>query len=166
MKKLILLAAAAALAGCGSEKSGTFDAGDGEKGSYTVDSANGDTNVTIKTDEGEFAMQSGPGVDAELPDGFKLYPGATVVSNTKIKHNEGSNVSVMMTTPDSADAVLAFYRPQAAAAGIEISTEYKNQASTMIGGQDEAGSAFVLQVTPGSDGETTVNLSLSKKAGG
>lgn len=166
MKKLLLLAAATALASCGSEKSGTFETGEGEKGSYTVDNSNGDTNVTIKTDEGEFAMQSGPGVAADLPDGFTIYPGATVVSNTKLKHNEGSNVSVMMTTPASAEEVLAFYRPQAAAAGIDITTEYKNQASSMIGGQDEAGSAFVLHVTPGSDGETTVNLSVTTKAGG
>lgn len=165
MKRLIMVAAAAALASCGTEKSGTFETGDGEKGSYTVDSADGETNVTIKTDDGEIAMQSGPGVAADLPDGFTLYPGATVVTNTRLKHNEGTNVSVMMTTSASAEEVLAFYRPQAAAAGIEIMTEYKNPGSTMIGGQDDSGRAFVLHVTPGTDGDTTVNLSLTTTAG-
>ncbi len=165
MKKLALLVSCAALAACGSEQSGTFQTDDGETGTYSVDQSNGEGSISVKTDDGEFTMQSGADVDAELPEGFSLYPGATVLSNTRISHEEGSNVSVLMSTDASAEEVLAFYRPQIDSAGIDVKTEFKNQASTMIGGDDGAGNTFVLNVTPGDDGMTAVNLSVSKASG-
>ncbi len=165
MKKLVLLVSCAALAACGSEQSGTFQTEDGETGTYTVDQSDGEGSISVKTDDGEFTMQSGADVDAELPEGFSLYPGATVLSNSKISHSEGSNVSVMMSTDATAEEVLAFYRPQIYAAGIEVKTEFKNQGSTMIGGDDGAGNTIVLNVSPGNDGMTAVNLALSKANG-
>jgi len=166
MRQLSILAAAIALAACGSEKSGRFETPDGQKGTFTADTSDGEGSFSIKTQDGEFHAQSGADVKARLPSGFTVYPGAEVVTNTVMKSNQGSNVAVIMSSRDSKDKVVAFYRKQAEAAGVDIKTEIKSGEMTLISGEASSGLIFSLNTTAGDDGVTGIQLGFTQPAGG
>ncbi|HSG55757.1 MAG TPA: hypothetical protein VLA45_09890 [Paracoccaceae bacterium] len=99
---------------------------------------------------------------AGMPDGFSAYPGATVVTSTTIDTTDGSGVLAVMTTPDAADKVIAFYRAQAEAAGISIEGEMNANGTRLIGGEGAGGLAFSASASPGGEGATTVQLTVGR----
>lgn len=157
MRPILPIAAMIALAACSSEKSGTFETEGGEKGEYTVNSDDGGMNATITTKDGTATMQSGENVKASLPDGFTVYPGATVVTATNVDAGGTKGSLVMMETGDSPEKVAAFYRKQAEAAGIKIEMEMTVNGGKMIGGKGEGGRMFSLNTTT-NDGKTGIQL--------
>ncbi|HSG35522.1 MAG TPA: hypothetical protein VLA37_13375, partial [Sphingomonadaceae bacterium] len=116
MKKIVTIAAALVLAACGSERSGTIETGDGDV-DYTVDNAGGATSTTLTSDEGEVTITSGAGRTVDMPDGFSVYPGSTIVNSSQVSHADGSGVRIEMQTGDSAEQAIAYYRKQAADQG-------------------------------------------------
>lgn len=148
MKRLAILCAALAVAACGSSK---------------TDQSNGETTLTIKGPDGQAVVKAGNNTDIELPAGFTLYPGATVVSNVTLKGADGNQSTLAMTTTDSLDKVVAFYKQQAAAAGVELGAELKSSDSAMIGGNGKDGLTFGLIAGKSDTGGTTANLSLQVK---
>ena len=168
MTKRVILAVTCtvALAACNSGTGGTFETDKGEKGSYKLDQGSDGNTLTIKTDQGEFAMQSGDKAgNVDLPPGFAVYPGAKVVANTSLRNDQGTNVSVMMTVPGSVDQVMDYYRRQAEAAGIDIQTEIKSGTTQLIGGESKSGMIFSLNASPSEEGGTSAHISLVSKAG-
>lgn len=157
MRLVLPIIATLALAACSSEKSGTFETGDGGKGEYTVDSDDGGMNATITTEDGTATMQSGENVKADLPAGFTVYPGATVVSATNVDATGTKGSMVMMETTDAPDKVASFYRKQAEAAGIKIEMEMTINGGKLIGGKGEDGKMFSLNATS-NDGKTGIQL--------
>lgn len=162
MRTLVLLAGALALAACGSEKSGSFETGDGGEGSYTVDSDSGETTATITTDEGTVSMRSGGDVPIDLPRGFSAYPGAKVVSNTIIDQGDGKGSLVIMESEDSLDDITGYYRKQAEAAGVNIGVQLTTEQGRMLAGESEAGMAFSLNASE-EGGKTTMTLMVGDK---
>ena len=155
---------ALALAACGSETSGTFEGEDGETGEYTIDNSTGETTATIKTDDGTATMRSGSNVPVDLPDGFSLYPGASVVSNTVVKQGAGgSGTLVMMTSGDSPEKIAGFYRQQAEKAGIEIQMEMTTNGAQIIGGESGDGLTFSIMASPDGEGGTSAQLTVGKE---
>ena len=160
MKKLVIVSAALALAACGSESSGTFETEDGQ-GTYTVDrDMDGSADINIKTDDGELNIQTGGQLAGDMPDGFSLYPGASVISSSRFSQGEGEGMLVMMQTADSPDSLTDFYRKQAEAAGHEIRMEVTTAQGKMISGKNEAGDVFSLNVSTDDEGLATGQLSL------
>lgn len=157
MRFVLPIAATIALAACSSEKSDTFETEDGEKGEYTVNSDDGGMNATITTKDGTATMQSGENVKADLPLGFTVYPGATVVSATNVDGGGTKGSLVMMETDEAPDKVAAFYRKQAEAAGINIEMEMTINGGEMIGGKGDGGKMFSLNTT-NNDGKTGIQL--------
>lgn len=154
---------ALALAACGSETSGTFEGEDGETGEYTIDRSTGETTATIETEDGTATLRSGSNVPVDLPAGFSLYPGASVISNTVVKQGAGgSGTLVSMSSGDSPDKVAAFYKNQAEAAGIEIQMEMITNGAQIIGGQSQDGLTFSIMANPDEEGGTTAQLTVGK----
>ena len=164
MKKLVILSAGLALAACNSDKEGTFQTDDGSTGTYSVDSSgDGGGTLTVKTQDGEFNVQSGPNAKIDPPAGFSLYPGAEVISNTTLNGPSGKNATLTMNSKAALDQVVGFYRKQAETAGVEIKTEIKAGDAVMLGGETKSGMIFALNAGPADKGGTTAHLSLSQK---
>lgn len=147
--------AALMLAGCGSEISGDFTTEDGENAEYTIDKATGETSMTVKGPDGTATMRSGADVPVTLPDGFSLFPGSTVISNTVVDQPEGRATMVMFETDAEAETVMAHYRKQAESAGFEIQMEMNASGTRMIGGERKADGSSLSITTAGNDGEPT-----------
>ncbi len=147
MHRIIGISAAALLVtGCGS---GDEDA---------VQTAEGEVATQAEQAAGSSAIEAVAG----MPDGFSAYPGATVVTSTTIDTTDGSGVLAVMTTPDTADKVIAFYRAQAEAAGITIEGEMNANGTRLIGGEGAGGLAFSASASPGGEGTTTVQLTVGR----
>jgi len=160
MNKLAIAAVALLVAACGSKQSGTVDTDQG-KLDYSVDKSNGDTSVTLSSKEGDVKYNSGATVKADLPEGFTLYPGATVINTTTASHAEGSGTQVFMSTKDSKDKAIAFYRKQAEAAGIDIKDDVKSGPMETLSGTSKDGENFMVSATEGPDA-TAIRLLLAK----
>lgn len=155
MKRMAIGAVAAmVLAGCGSEPSGTFETADGETGTYEVDPSGDGVTASLETADGTATMRSGADVPIDLPQGFTIFPGAEVVTNT-VFDQAGSKGALVTMRSDAAPAELvAFYRRQADAAGVEIELNMDTDTMQMIGGKSADGSPFSFTATKEPAGTT------------
>lgn len=160
---ITLAAGALMLAACGSETSGTFTTEDGESGEYSVDSASGETVVSVDTPEGQATLRAGPDVDVDLPGGFSIIDGADVVSNMVFDNAGDKGALVTFNSDKSPDEIAEFYRAQAEAAGIDIEIETSINQGKMLGGESADGTTFSITAYPGNDG-TTGQLTISAGA--
>lgn len=159
MRALFISAASLALAACGSSDSGTIETEDGEA-AYDVDQgADGTVSGEFTGPDGETASyEVGANADVELPDGFSLYPGAQVVSSMAAQSSDGGGSMVVMNIDGSADDIIAYYRKEAEAAGVEIQSVIASNGSQIIGGESADGIAFSVNAFPGAEGKTTAQL--------
>ncbi len=115
-----------------------------EESSFEIDSESGEVSATITNDEGTATLQSGEKSVAKLPMGFSLFPGAEVVNSTTFER-DGTTISITSLASDASPAQLvAHYREEAEAAGIEIKLEMSVNDGQMIGGDDGKGNMFSL----------------------
>lgn len=147
--------AALLVAACGSETSGEFTTEDGENAEYTIDKATGETSMTVKGPDGTATLRSGADVPVNLPDGFSLFPGSRVVTNTVVKQPDGQGTMVSFESDAAADAVIAHYRKQAESAGFDIQIEMNTNGTRMIGGERKADGSSMSITASGNDGAAT-----------
>ncbi|MBI1404155.1 MAG: hypothetical protein GC147_13210 [Porphyrobacter sp.] len=158
MRRLALVlagGAAVGLAGCGSETSGEFTTEDGGNAEYTIDKDSGETSMTIKGEDGTATLRSGADVPISLPDGFSLYPGARVITNTVVDQPDGKGTMVMFETTEAADEVIAHFREQARQAGFDIQIDAKMGESLMIGGERKTDGATLSVTANANAGDAT-----------
>jgi hypothetical protein len=169
MRALILVwasGAAVMLAACGSETSGEFTTEDGDTAEYTIDKDSGETSMTVEGPDGTATLRSGTDVPVSLPQGFSLFPGSTVITNTVVSQDDGQGTMVMFETKGAADKVVTHYRDQAKAAGFDIQLEMNTNGTMMIGGERKAdGSTLSVTATPGEGDKTTGQLIIGSKKG-
>ena len=164
---MVLAGAALTLAACGSETSGEFTTEEGETAEYTIDKATGETTMTLESDGGKATLRSGADVPVTLPDGFSLYPGAKVITNTIVDQPDGKGTMVMFETPDAAEAVIAHFRKQAEEAGFDIQIDANMNGSLMIGGErKQDGSTLSVTANTHQGDATTGQLIIGSKKGG
>ena len=159
-------AAAIAIAGCSSESADTEAAEPEEevatRGSYDIDATTGETRASYTDDEGTTTtMRSGEKVPVSLPAGFAVYPGARVTNNTRVEQADGLLVLLNLESEATPDEMVAFYRKQAEAAGIDVETTLTTGPMTMIGGEDGDGTSFSFTATREGD-VTEAQLSLGR----
>ncbi|RIV87683.1 hypothetical protein [Aurantiacibacter zhengii] len=156
MRTLLTLSAAALLlSSCGGADEATVETADGESVDYSVDSDNGDTQIRISGDNGEeMVINSGSGAASDLPAGYSLYPGASVVQTTSMNQGDGQGALVIMESDASPAEMVRFYRQQAEAAGVQIQMEMNANGTMMIGGESESGGTFSFNASPSSSGTT------------
>jgi hypothetical protein len=159
--------AALALAACGSETSGEFTTEDGGNAEYTIDKDTGETAMTIKGEDGTATLRSGANVPVSLPDGFSLYPGAKVITNTVVNQPDGQGTMVMFETGDAANKVIAHFRKEAEKAGFDIQIDANMNGSLMIGGERKNdGSTLSVTANTHEGGATTGQLIIGTKKSG
>ena len=153
------------LSACGSEKSGSFETEDGEQGTYEIDQATGETTARIKTDDGTAVMRSGKNVAIDLPNGFAVYPGSEVISNTTF--SQGDTKGALLTFDSGAEPaeLVEYYRKQAEAAGFEIQIEMSVNDGKMIGGEGPGDSFFSVNASVREGEGTQTQLMLGSKLG-
>lgn len=155
--------AAIALSACGSDASEADSTAEAERetrGTYDIDAATGETRAEYTDDDGTTTtMRSGERVPVELPPGFSVYPGATVVNNTRVEQADGLLVLLNLESEDTPEEMVAFYREQAEEAGIEIAMTLQSGPMTMIGGEKADGASFSFTATR-EDDVTSAQLSV------
>ncbi len=157
--------AALALAACGSETSGEFTTEDGQNAEYTIDKDSGETSMTITDKDGDATMRSGANVPVSLPDGFTLFPGSKVVTNTVVDQPDGQGTMITFEADAPAEKVLSHYRDAAKAAGFDIQIEMNTNGTLMVGGERKGdGSSFSVTATDGSP--TSGQIIIGTKKGG
>jgi hypothetical protein len=145
--------AAMMLTACGSETSGEFTTADGENAEYTIDKDSGETSMTVNGPDGTATLRSGTDVPVKLPDGFTLFPGTKVVTNTVVNQPDGQGTMITFETGAPAEKVVAHYRDQAKAAGFDIQLEMNTNGTMLIGGErKDDGSSLSVTAT---NGDTT-----------
>lgn len=156
-KSALVLAGSAvwALGACGSETPSEFAADDGENAEYTIDQETGETSMTVKGPNGTASLRSGTDVPVTLPDGFSLFPGSTVITNTVVSQDDGQVTMVMFETAGAADKVVAHYRDQAKAAGFDIQLEMNTNGTMMIGGERKGDGASLSVTATANEGAVT-----------
>lgn len=158
-------AAALALAACGAQTSGEFTTEDGQNAEYTIDKDTGETSMTVDGPEGTATLRSGAGVPVSLPDGFTLFPGSKVITNTVVDQPDGKGTMVSFETAAPPDKVVAHYREAAKAAGFDIQLEMNANGTMMIGGERKSdGSSISVTATGGEP--TTGQIIIGSKKGG
>jgi hypothetical protein len=159
MKRWTIMGAAAALlAGCGSEQSGT-NGDDGGEISVAHDDGEGSATAIAGRSDGNVRVESGSDVPIDLPDGFSIYPGAEVVTNTVFDEGDSKGALVTMESDASAEAMVEHYRRQAEGAGVEIELNLTTDTMAMIGGKSADGSPFSFTATrEGGAAKTTGQL--------
>ena len=146
MRATITLASAILLAACGSDTSGTFETGDGEEGSYTVNQDGGEVTAEITSDEGTTTIRSGESVEVDLPDGYSMYPGARIVSATTMSGVSNNGSMVFFESDAAPEDVVTHFRKQAEADGVKIQMEMKTGDTQILSGEGDDGRIFSITV--------------------
>jgi hypothetical protein len=161
MRPAILAFSLLLVAACTAEPASEEEAaaqGERKTGSYTVDGETGEINARVHTDEGTVAtLRSGERVPVALPDGFSVYPGAEVLTNTRVDHGGGEGNMLTMRSDDSPAEVTAFYRDQAEKAGIDLEVQMNAGETQMLAGRGPREQVFSLNASDES-GRTMVQL--------
>lgn len=162
-----LITTSALLTACGSEQSGTITTPEGEAADYRIDETSGETTMTIKTPDGNATLRSGQGVPIRLPEGFSLYPGSTVVSNTVVNQPDGAATMVVFEAEAKAPEIIAHFKGLAEKAGYSIELEANMNETMMISGK-RAGDNTSFMVSTGAyvDGKTSGQLVIGNGKGG
>ena len=156
MKKFLILPAFILAASCGGNDevaSGTFDDGEGGKGSYSVRGDGEDSETIIKSGDNEVRFSSGDKAVKDLPLGLKLYPGANVQSSMSGVGDGKSGAMIVFESSDSQDEVIDFYKDQMKSKGIEVKAEINAGDMQMIGGE-----GLNISVTKKDEGGVTATL--------
>lgn len=148
------------LAACGDREtsSGTITGEDGKKSSYKVSEKDGQSTLTVKTEEGSAQITSGAG-EAALPPGLALYPGATITNSTRITGEtpqKGGSIFAF-DTPDAPTQVIAFYKAAALKAGYTIEGEVKMGEMEMLTAKNPGKAGFTLTASA-EQGKTSASL--------
>ena len=151
MRFPIVFAVACTLVACGSEPSDTVEMEDGAGGKYILDSEGDGSVATVTTAEGTVSVQTGENVEADLPAGYTLYPGAKVLTVTNVDGTGHKGTLVVMESPDSPEDIATFYRKQAEAAGIEVEMDMTVSEGRMLGGKGTDDRVFSLNTSRSKD---------------
>jgi hypothetical protein len=146
----MVVAAALALAACGSESPGGLHDQQGESAGYSIDKATGQASMTIKGKDGDATLRAGAAVPVILPDGFSLFPGTRVVDNAVVTQPDGQGTLITFEADAPAEQIVAHYRDAAMQAGFDIQIEMDTNGTQMVGAERKAdGATFSVTATAG-----------------
>lgn len=160
MRAIAILLTVSMLAACSeaSEDETTVTTAGGE---VTIDDTErGDIRITSKDGQSVTVDQRG-GNDAQWPEGFDPYPGATVTSDIAMGGESGSGKIIAFTSDDTPAEVAEFYRRQAEAAGFAIEMELTTDGGTMLAGERPDGTGFAINASA-DEGGTSASLTVGR----
>jgi len=128
----------------------------------------GGFNATVTDAKGQTStMHMSAGRTANLPDWLPVYPGGSAQGTYDTTTPEGRSAMVVVTTSDTPQAVLDFYRDKLKAAGIEVNITTQEGNGGVSGGtvsgntSDQKRSALVAVTT--SEGKTQATVTFNEK---
>ncbi len=153
-------AAALVAAGCSSKSekevaSGTYtDPETGETADYKITSSDdGEAgNVTIKTADGEVSFGGGA-AHAKLPSGIAPYPGAKMTGGFSSSGKDGITGMASFEVKGKAADVIAHFRKQVEAQGMQVTSEIKADQTMMFAAQKPGDEKSGMQFTATQDGD-------------
>ncbi len=160
MRAIAVLLTVSMLVACSdaSEDAATLTAPDGE---VTIDDTErGDIRITSKDGASVTVDQRG-GNDAQWPEGFDPYPGATVTSDIAMGGEGRAGKIIAFTSSDAPAVVADFYRRQAEAAGFEIEMELTVNEGRMLAGERTDGTGFAINASA-DEGGTSASLTVGR----
>jgi hypothetical protein len=95
--------------GCSREESTTYSTPEGDV-TVTTRQQGGQDMTTVETGDGSLAVFSGPQSITEAQLGVPLYPGAQLFSSVQMDQAGSGAASYSLTSSDSFDQVVSFYR--------------------------------------------------------
>jgi hypothetical protein len=123
-------------------------------------SVQNDGNVKVSTKEGTFETNSG-----KLPDNWPsdapTYAGTITFSGSSNGTNGQKGLSLMISTSDSADKVVAFYKSELASKGWTIASEGTFSGTTMLSAEKGAQQYSIGIIT--ADGQTQITSGITDK---
>lgn len=154
-----IVALTLAVVACGEETGGEAVSDDSvdTASEYVIDSDTGEESMTITTPDGEVAMRSGSAVPIDLPAGFSVMDDARIISNTVVDQTDGKGAIVAFETTQNLEDVIAFYRDQAEAAGVNLEVDMTVNESRVLAGESASDLTFSLNANPIAEG-TRVQL--------
>ncbi len=142
---LVMATMAALTLGCqqAAEKAAEKAIAEQSGGRIAADISGDSVTLTDKETGAETVL----GKDAKMPEGWPAsipqYPGSTVMESVTQDGPDGKVMHVMMTTPDSFEAVLDFYREKVKAAGYKVLAESSVPDGGMVMFEGENGTVHV-----------------------
>jgi hypothetical protein len=119
-----------------------------------------DGNVKVSTKEGTFETNSG-----KLPDNWPsdapAYAGTITFSESSNGTNGQNGLSLMISTSDGADKVVAFYKSELAAKGWTIANEGTFSGTTMLSAEKGTQQYSIGIIT--ADGQTQITSGITDK---
>ena len=141
------------LAACGAEGEGTVQS---DESSYAVDDDGEASTARAGGAEGEdVAINVGEDVDASLPEGFSVYPGATVGMSAAMS---GGRSAYSLTSNGSSADVIAHYRREALAAGFEIEMEGRSGETRIMNARKDDRNVMVQSTADGAGSDTLLSF--------
>lgn len=101
-------------------------------------------------------MRTGPKVEVALPDGFTIYPGAVIVSNTLVERSKNRRMLLEFVTRESPEKTISFYRRQAEAAHLDLRLDLTGPEGGGLGGMLGDGRTLSIAVRPRGSGSHVV----------
>ncbi len=133
-----------------------------QRGSYDIDAETGETRAHFTDTEGRTTvLRSGERVPVVLPAKFTVFPGATVVNNTRVEQRDGTVVLLEFESAEPVAELIGFYRKQAESSGIAVDLTIQTGPMAMIGGKANDGSSFSFTATRTGD-TTRAQLSVGR----
>lgn len=160
MRSLVLALPLLLLTACSdaSEDGTTVTTPDGE---ITIDDTdNGEVRITSKDGRSVSIDQRG-GNEAQWPDGFDPYPGATVTSDIAMGSDSGAGKIIAFTSADTPQEVADFFQRQAEEAGFEIEMELSVNDGRMVAGEKPDGTGFAINASADEEG-TSASLTVGR----
>lgn len=158
------LFAATLLSSCSQTQ--TISTPDGGKATFVAKS-DGTTFTGTSADGGSMTMTSGS--SAKYPADFPVvqYPNSKIQMTLGSQGLSGSGAAqnIVITTTDSIDKVIEFYKPWFGSNGWKIEMEFKGDGSAILAASKGETTAQVSAASAPKDGssETTITISLQKK---
>ena len=148
---IFAILSATTLVACGPDREGTFDTADGGEGSYAIDEDGDTVTAEITGGDGEqMSLEIGGDLDAALPSGFTVYPGASVEQTASMGRGEESGSMVALESSASTAELIAHYRREAEAAGYEVEMEARSGDTQTFTATKDTDTLMVQAFTEGS----------------
>ncbi len=128
----------------------------------------GDNGMTVTNEKGEVATFGAGGEVKDLPSWLPAYPNGTAQTALSTKTDTESSLIFTVTTKDSVDQVINFYKEKLEGQGFKIDQNTATSNGTITGGsisatsEDEKRQAVVL-LGEGSEGETSATVTVTEK---
>jgi len=142
----------------------SFEGEDGEEVVLQAEGEGDNGRINIQSSQGSY--QLGGASEVDMPGWLPLYPGGEAQGVMRSQTPEGRTGSVAVTTNDSVEQVMQFYKEALESAGLEVSTMQTGGAGgagAVVTGESPGGARGAMVMIGSEDGRTTASVTYNEK---